>query len=924
MTSPRKHRSIVSYTKRRRSYKQKKTTDHARAYQPASFQLSNRLPPVRVLAKELQAVKDTLSSTENSLHGVHHELKQTTAALESAKIRAKKNHTLLRNALRRLSRAKESKLKRSQVQAMLDKVTREAQIAGWKDELTEISEVFNQSPLAQRLCLSLGLNELLGKLKGMNTDHASDQKKTYRLWQEWKAKTTRTSFGYAKLERMRDEAPNELMALLLFSTSRAIEQGGGQQLWDAMEPDARGPIITCMMEQLALELGTEIYNSLPGEEKRSVDLFFWAGCSMHKELNSVKGGNTTMMAWWKENDQEPPILLANKDNAAAIKLAQTTNVVSASVQRALDVSSRGGVKATSLAGAIFNHRDDKKGQQAIHEMYFSDIKGITAKFPDTSNTRYHSHCDAATRLIKYLDGYIDFLEYVRLNKDSPDLNHMEENLQNALRDPPTCTELAVLVLYSQAVAKPYLKHVCGSGIEQLNMLTLGPFHEKLKQHIKFLIENTDVLLNSASESTYRDATLDGLTWDDSTAIVAVLALYQDGRLPSLRNVLVAFLTGSLETWHRFTTEFEATGIIAIATEEETNLVFIPATNDKNEGLLKWGVAKSFITKSFAEAILTEEDWAWIRQKAREFQASGVEGARKKALIEHGKKIAEENRQKELRKKRKEDELNEKYGTGKIALVLDEAKLANLKWEDLRDQLEVHRRLKVVKDVHYAGRARKIKLLGMVKVVAQQYSASTERDWAGDVSEVRESIGDKEMTPVTPRQRNNKPTLSFRLKRLFGFAGSHMRSQGAEEHSAHTVFKLGRVVLISPAKAKLVRFLFLPASVHSLSTDRVHRLAHRQNRLHNKKSTMDGDTAQDPNKNPAAQSSNTDAQANSSADNSAAAQLSNADAQDRNCQNAATGTNEAQTSQSERVSFDASAVQCGCAGWRLIRNPQRRG
>ncbi|EIW76785.1 hypothetical protein CONPUDRAFT_21718, partial [Coniophora puteana RWD-64-598 SS2] len=585
--------------------------------------------------------------------------------------------------------------------------TSEAQVAGWKDEISEITALFNESPLARRLHLSLDLNEFLLKLKGMNTDHASDQKKTYRLWQQWKEKTIRTSYGYAKLENLRDGAPNELASLLMFSMARAVEQAGGQQIWDSMSPGAREPFVTNMMEQLALELGTEIHNSLSPEEKRSVDLFFWAGCSMHKELNSVKGGNSAMMLWWDENKATPPILLANKDNAAAIKLAETASAASASVQRALDLSSRGGVKATSLAGAIFNHRDNKKGQQAVHEMYFSNVKGIALKFPDTSNTRYHSHCDAATRLLTHLNDYIKFLEYIRLNKDNSQLNHMEENLENALQDPPTCTELAVLVLYSQAVSKPYLKHVRGSGTEQLNMLTLGPFHENLKSHISFLIENPGALMEHDIKNSYIKATLDNRPWDNEQAVIAVLTLHRKDRLPNLNEVLVAFLKGALDTWHRFTTEFESTGLIATASEEETDLVFIPATNDENEGLLgAWRRASrenpSLTSDNFSDQVMTrrndteefittvldETDKKWIYAKAREVQASGIEAGRKKAFIEHGKKIVEENRQKELERKRIRDERTEKYG--KIPLILEHSALAVLKRELLRDQLEAHR------------------------------------------------------------------------------------------------------------------------------------------------------------------------------------------------------------------------------------------
>ena len=52
-------------------------------------------------------------------------------------------------------------------------------------------------------------------------------------------------------------------------------------------------------------------------EKREVEFFVWVGCYMHKEMNSLKGGNAVMVAFWETNQLEPPIKLYNHDNEAA-------------------------------------------------------------------------------------------------------------------------------------------------------------------------------------------------------------------------------------------------------------------------------------------------------------------------------------------------------------------------------------------------------------------------------------------------------------------------------------------------------------------------------------------------------------------------------------------------------------------------------
>ena len=77
---------------------------------------------------------------------------------------------------------------------------------------------------------------------------------------------------------------------------------------------------------------------------------------MHKDLNSVKGGNKAMMAWWGENDIPGPIHLANRDNAAVLSgMVETVDSTTPAEKRAMDVTACGGVKAASIAGAIFNH-----------------------------------------------------------------------------------------------------------------------------------------------------------------------------------------------------------------------------------------------------------------------------------------------------------------------------------------------------------------------------------------------------------------------------------------------------------------------------------------------------------------------------------------------------------------------------------------
>ena len=60
--------------------------------------------------------------------------------------------------------------------------TSETQVNGWKEVLVEIAEIFINSPFGQSAHLQFSLKQFYGKPKGMNSDHAEDQKKAFWLF----------------------------------------------------------------------------------------------------------------------------------------------------------------------------------------------------------------------------------------------------------------------------------------------------------------------------------------------------------------------------------------------------------------------------------------------------------------------------------------------------------------------------------------------------------------------------------------------------------------------------------------------------------------------------------------------------------------------------------------------------------------------
>ena len=103
-------------------------------------------------------------------------------------------------------------------------------------------------------------------------------------------------------------------------------------------------------------------------------------------------------------------------------------------EQATEVSTAGGVKLTSLAGAVFANKDLKKGQQDILQVALQDGIGYMVQFPGTRSTRYGPHVEAAAELLVQLDFYKQFLEVVCDLKEKRNLTNIEKNIYDGLHD----------------------------------------------------------------------------------------------------------------------------------------------------------------------------------------------------------------------------------------------------------------------------------------------------------------------------------------------------------------------------------------------------------------------------------------------------------------------------------------------------------
>ncbi|KDQ11676.1 hypothetical protein BOTBODRAFT_113985 [Botryobasidium botryosum FD-172 SS1] len=402
--------------------------------------------------------------------------------------------------------------------------TSETQLQGWKDTIDSYFSMYNASPFGDED--PLDVRDFARAATGMSTDHAEDQKKQFRLFEEWKSLCEREKRGEEALRSA--SLDDDVYAILWEEIERNIMEAGGDMGWEALSADEKQKREAEAYRRACVRIGQEKIDAMTPEQRRYIELFLWGGCCMHKEMNSIKGGSARMTAFWKEHGLVGPIKLLNKDNRAAAASGD-----GATKSRVTEAAQGGAIKLCSLAGAVFAHKDKKKGQQ----------------------------------------------DFIRMLKEKRTFTNMEQNVYDALSDIPTLTELCVLILYSQAISHPYMRDV--RGVAFVNLLDLGAKHKEVIDFLDLLLRDRQLLLSPSA--SYETGSLDGKPWERPEAIYAVQRLAP--KLPHLEGALIAFLEGARDTWVRFTSEFAEGGKIATASASKKCCTFMKPTNDANEGAL---------------------------------------------------------------------------------------------------------------------------------------------------------------------------------------------------------------------------------------------------------------------------------------------------------------------------------------------------
>ena len=449
--------------------------------------------------------------------------------------------------------------------------TTATQLAGWKAVVDQICTTYNDSP--QGKDQPVDPLSIWQKLTGYLSDHASDQKKVSNGLENMHRDADRELRGRAAVLT---EPLSKTKDVLAMKGREMVERIGGWEHWRSLSEVEQAKFGRELIHETNIHLGEEAYQCLSEEEKRKVDLFVWSGCGMHKDLNAVKGGAERMAEWWEESGEMPPLELMSKFKEQAVATApENENATSAKG------SGRGAIKVCSLLGALVKHKDPKKGHQNRFRAFCFHAIGEEINFPDTSNTRYQSHANAATEIIHHLQLYLNFLQDVGDGKDKRGMNHMEKNVFKGLADIATLTELAVLCLYCQAVSVPFAESIRDPQLESQNGLDLAPFYDRIIAYLNSLVNNPDILLGP--NISPEEATFDGQPWKNPEAVEIIQS--NQHLYPHLRPLLIAFSSGALKTWKRFTKDLGPGSKVSTLTSDERYMAFRHPTNDLNEGSL---------------------------------------------------------------------------------------------------------------------------------------------------------------------------------------------------------------------------------------------------------------------------------------------------------------------------------------------------
>ncbi|KAK0235259.1 hypothetical protein EDD85DRAFT_954809 [Armillaria nabsnona] len=135
------------------------------------------------------------------------------------------------------------------------------QVQCWKKYISDICTLFSCCPISKRTQITFNIPDFLRMLKGMHGDHASDQKKTVKLMLAWKTEVIRTQLGWEHFETL---SAAQLTEALTEVKMKCVDNAGGFAEWLKLDEEETATRYKAAMDALALKLGQEEYEKLPG------------------------------------------------------------------------------------------------------------------------------------------------------------------------------------------------------------------------------------------------------------------------------------------------------------------------------------------------------------------------------------------------------------------------------------------------------------------------------------------------------------------------------------------------------------------------------------------------------------------------------------------------------------------------------------
>ncbi|KAJ7058635.1 hypothetical protein C8F01DRAFT_1255784 [Mycena amicta] len=448
--------------------------------------------------------------------------------------------------------------------------TAKSQFEGDLTAGAEITDAYRHSPIYDAVNLPLDDDDFLRKQNRQNLDHTADGKAKVNLTQEGKRRVIQKDLGRVKFRKM--------TSLDQFNTTcniddATLEEEFGPEFVSKMTVQERERARTAIVVR---QLGEEAFNALPEDEQCRIADILFAGCMCHKDLNIFGYAVDFLEKMWPKNDG--PVLLANKANDSAIRLADDPN--SAAVKNTIKLSSRGAIKLIELAAMTFRNKNEITGylqkfndfmERRKREVYPQEVKaGLIDPY-------------AATELFLFLDLYIELVETVINSKvKSAQANHVESNLLKGFRCIQTQTELAAVTMYATCVSWPYMRYARGGDSEHgglINLLDTVEFHRNLGSFCQKFTDNPSLLLNPTTDDS--QLTVDREPFMNPLVVAKIRS--RASELPDLERALAATFRGAIKGWDIFTEEFKLGGSIDQLTTEERDEMFIDSTNDADEG-----------------------------------------------------------------------------------------------------------------------------------------------------------------------------------------------------------------------------------------------------------------------------------------------------------------------------------------------------